>query len=359
VSPLRLRTWGVSLSVTTKAGDRSLAAIFGCSGLVLTEAERAFFKASDPLGFILFARNIDTPDQVRALVSEFRSCVGWTAPVLIDQEGGRVQRLRPPHWRSAPPMRQFGDLYYQNPPLAAKALRANMQAIGVELADLGIDVNCAPCLDVPVPGAHDVIGNRALSEDPAVVSFLAKAACEGLIDAGVVPVIKHLPGHGRAGVDSHKELPVVDALADDIISADLPAFQAVSKLPVAAMTAHVVYTAFDPDQTATLSQSVIQDVIRTRIGFEGLLMSDDLGMKALNGSFQDLAAGCLDAGCDIALHCSGELDEMEQVAAGCSFLSDHAYQAMEMIDQYRGQPRVEIDLESVSFEVASLLDPAV
>ena len=343
----------------TKVGHRPLAAIFGCSGLVLTEAERTFFNACDPLGLILFSRNVDTPEQVRALVSEIRSCVGRNAPVLIDQEGGRVQRLRPPLWRSAPPMRQFGDLYYQNPPLAAKAVRANMQAIGVELAGLGIDVDCAPCLDVPVPGAHDVIGNRALSEDPAVVSFLAKAACEGLIDAGVVPVIKHLPGHGRAGADSHKELPVVDALADEIMSTDFPAFQAVSNLPVAAMTAHVVYTAFDPDQAATLSKFVIQDVIRTRIGFEGLLMSDDLGMKALNGSFKDLASGCLEAGCDIAMHCSGEMEEMESVAAGCSLLSDHAYQAMEIMDRYRGKPRLEIDLESVSFEVASLLDPAV
>lgn len=359
MSPSRLKTWGASLSAIIKAGDRPLAAIFGCAGLVLTEDERAFYKDSNPLGFILFARNVDTPDQVRALVADFRSCVGWNAPVLIDQEGGRVQRLRPPHWRSAPPMQQFGDLYHQNPPLAAKAVKLSMVAIGVELADLGIDIDCAPCLDVPVPGAHDVIGNRALSEDPAVVTFLAKAACEGLMDAGVVPVIKHLPGHGRARVDSHKELPVVDASADEIFSADLPPFQAVSKLPVAAMTAHVVYTALDPDETATLSKTVIQDVIRTRIGFDGLLMSDDLGMKALNGSFKDLASGCLDAGCDVALHCSGDMQEMVQVAAGCSGLNDHAMQAMEVIDQYRGEPQEVFDLETISFLVASLLNPAV
>lgn len=343
----------------TKAVDRPLAAIFGCSGLELTDDERAFFKDANPLGFIVFARNVDTPDQVRALVAEFRSTVGRNAPVLIDQEGGRVQRLRPPHWRSAPPMRQFGELYHRNPPLAAKAVQANMQAIGVELADLGIDVDCAPCLDVPVPGAHDIIGNRALSEDPAIVSFLAKAACDGLIDAGVVPVIKHLPGHGRAGVDSHKELPVVKTPSETLMSTDFVPFQAVAKLPVAAMTAHVVYDSLDADNTATLSNVVIQDVIRDRIGFDGLLMSDDLGMKALNGSFRDLTTRCLEAGCDIALHCSGEMAEMTEVAAGASSLSDHAYDAMERLDAYRGKARVDIDHKAVSFEVATLLDPAV
>jgi len=346
------------LSATTSPGSRPSAVIFGCSGLTLTEAERALFKASDPLGFILFARNVETPDQVRALVSELRACVGRNAPVLIDQEGGRVQRLRPPHWRSAPPLRQFGDLYAHDPERAAKALRINMQAIGVELADLGIDVDCAPCLDVPVPGAHDVIGNRALSEDPEVVAALAASACEGLIDAGVVPVIKHLPGHGRAGVDSHKELPVVDAPEKALASSDLVPFQAVAQMPVAAMTAHVVYQAFDQGNTATLSTRVVSDVIRTQIGFDGLLMSDDLGMKALNGSFEELTAACIEAGCDAALHCSGDLPEMEQVAAGSSVLSDHAYQAMEALDRYRGAPRVEIDRTDASFEVASLLEVA-
>ena len=352
------KTWGAWLSATNSASNRPLAVIFGCSGLTLTDAERAFFTTCDPLGFILFARNVDTPEQVRALVSDLRGCVGRNAPVLIDQEGGRVQRLRPPHWRSAPPLRQFGDLYARDPVRAAKAVRINMQAIGVELADLGIDVDCAPCLDVPVPGAHDVIGNRALSEDPTVVAALAAAACEGLIDAGVVPVIKHLPGHGRAGVDSHIELPTVDAIEDALSSSDFAPFQAVAQMPVAAMTAHVVYDAFDPAQTATLSKTVIGDIIRKRIGFAGLLMSDDLGMKALNGSFEELAAGCLAAGCDVALHCSGVLSEMEQIAVGATPLSDHAYQAMESLDEYRGSPRVEIDRTEASFEVASLLEVA-
>jgi beta-N-acetylhexosaminidase len=352
------KTWGAWLSATNSALNRPSAAIYGCSGLTLTDAEQAFFKTSDPLGFILFARNVDTPEQVRALTSDLRTCVGRNAPVLIDQEGGRVQRLRPPHWRSAPPLRQFGDLFARDPDRALKAVRINMQAIGVELADLGIDVDCAPCLDVPVPGAHDVIGNRALSEDPKVVAALAAAACDGLIDAGVVPVIKHLPGHGRAGVDSHKELPVVDADDDALSSSDLAPFQAVAEMPVAAMTAHVVYDAFDAEQTATLSKTVISDVIRKRIGFGGLLMSDDLGMKALKGSFEDLATGCLEAGCDIALHCSGVLPEMEQIAAGSTALSDHAYQATKVLDEYRGLARIEIDRTAVSFEVASLLEVA-
>ena len=281
-----------------------------------------------------------------------------SAPVLIDQEGGRVQRLRPPHWRSAPPLRQFGDLYAHDPERAAKALRINMQAIGVELADLGIDVDCAPCLDVPVPGAHDVIGNRALSEDAEVVAALAAAACDGLMDAGVVPVIKHLPGHGRAAVDSHEALPLVDTNSNALSTLDFAPFQAVAKMPVAAMTAHVVYQAFDGDCPATLSSKVIGGVIRERIGFQGLLFSDDLGMKALSGSFADLANDCLTAGCDIALHCSGVLHEMEQIAAGATRLSDHAYQAMGDLDVYRGKPRVAIDRDAISFEVASLLDVA-
>lgn len=350
--------WGASLSATSSPASTSLAAIFGCADKTLTEAERSFFKDADPLGFILFARNVENPAQVRALVADLRSCVGRNAPVLIDQEGGRVQRLRPPHWRSAPPLRQFGDLYADDPHRAAKALRMNMQAIGAELTDLGIDVDCAPCLDVPVPGAHDIIGNRALSEDPQVVAALAEAACQGLMDVGVVPVIKHLPGHGRAGADSHEQLPVVDAAQVDLAKQDLLPFQAVSQLPVAAMTAHVVYTGYDPDTAATLSSHVIESVIRDQIGFKGLLMSDDLGMKALSGSFTQRAEASLKAGCDVALHCSGDMAEMEQVAAGCATLSEQAIKAWSTLDAYRGQPRIEINHKDASFEIASLLDPA-
>lgn len=350
--------WGASLSATSSSPSAPLAAIFGCAGKALTDAEKSFFTHANPLGFILFARNVDTPEQVKALVADLRDSVGRNAPVLIDQEGGRVQRLRPPHWRSAPPLRQFGDLYGVDPVRAAKALRLNMQTIGAELADLGIDIDCAPCLDVPVPGAHDIIGNRALSEDPNVVAALAEAACQGLMDVGVVPVIKHLPGHGRAGADSHEQLPVVESKQAELSTQDLVPFQAVSQLPVAAMTAHVVYTDYDLQNAATLSSAVIEGVIRGQIGFKGLLMSDDLGMKALSGSFADRASACLAAGCDVALHCSGDLSEMKQVAGGCAALSDLAKAAMDVLDVYRGQPSVAVDLKEASFEIATLLDPA-
>ncbi|MDG2319515.1 MAG: beta-N-acetylhexosaminidase [Rhodospirillaceae bacterium] len=346
------------MSETNNSWSDSLATVFGCSGHSLSADERSFFRETKPFGFILFARNIDSPDQVRALVDDVRSCVGWSAPVLIDQEGGRVQRLRPPHWRSAPPMNQFGLLYAKHPERAVEAVRINMQAIGKELADLGIDVDCAPVLDVPVPGSHDVIGDRALASDPETVRSLAVAACEGLMDAGIVPVIKHLPGHGRAAVDSHKELPVVDTPEAGLAGQDLLPFQKVAALPVAGMTAHVVYTTFDPDQPATLSRKVIAHVIRDRIGFSGLLFSDDLGMKALESSFSDRASKCLSAGCDIALHCCGDLIEMQQVADGSSRLSDSAIVSFERLESYRGKPRIDVDGTAIAFQVASLLEAA-
>lgn len=357
--PWQPKTWGALLSATSKPLNPPLASIFGCASTELSDAERAFFKDASPLGFILFARNIDHPDQVKALVADMRDCVGRNAPILIDQEGGRVQRLRPPHWRSAPPLRQFGELFAIDPERAKQALRLNMRAIGAELADLGIDVDCAPCLDVPVPGAHDVIGNRALSEDTKVVVALSEAACQGLMDVGVVPVIKHLPGHGRAGVDSHEQLPQVESEHSALADHDLPPFKAVAQLPVAAMTAHVVYTAHDADQPATLSAKVIKEIIRQDIGFDGLLMSDDLGMKALSGSFKARAEASLAAGCDVALHCSGDWTEMQDVAAGCTALSDHAVSSMERLDAYRGKARVDTDLKDVSFEVASLMQEPV
>lgn len=342
----------------SKDAASSLACILGCSGLSLTDDERRFFKGVRPLGFILFARNIEAPDQVRDLVEDLRACVGWRAPVLIDQEGGRVQRLRPPHWRSAPPMIQFGVLYERNPEQARTALRLNMQAIGAELADLGIDVDCAPVLDVPVQGAHDVIGDRAISRAPNVVSELAESACQGLIDVGIVPVIKHMPGHGRAMVDSHESLPVVETPAAQLEEWDYGPFKHVAALPVAGMTAHVVYTSIDADQPATLSNRVIGDTIRTKIGFGGLLMSDDLGMKALSGSFSDLSTRTLKAGCDVVLHCSGKMDEMVQVADGGHVLSERAASAFKTLEAYRGKPRVQIDNHAIAFEVANMLQAA-
>ena len=335
----------------------SLAAIFGCSGFELTSAEVDFFEESKPFGFILFSRNINNPKQVRELIEQFRTCVGWKAPVLIDQEGGRVQRLLPPHWRLAPPMEKFGQLFLIDPEQALLAMRINMQAIGSELVDLGIDVNCAPVLDIPVVGAHNVIGNRAISLETKVVTKMAEAACLGLMDLGIVPVIKHLPGHGRATVDSHEELPVVDATEKDITERDCQPFQKVAQMPVAGMTAHVVYKSLDPENPATLSSVIIEGVIRKRIGFSGLLMSDDLSMKALTGSFTNRAIQSLRAGCDIVLHCSADLREMEQVVQGTNILSSRAVATFERLDSYRGKPTLSVDKEEAGVRVASLLKP--
>ena len=304
------------------------AAILGCAGLRLTEAERAFFARTNPLGFILFARNVDTPAQVADLVAELRLVVGRAdAPVLIDQEGGRVQRLRPPHWRSAPAGAPFARLAAADPAAAAAALRLNFRLIGRELAALGIDVDCAPVLDVPVQGAHDVIGDRAYGIRPAQVAALGRAAMDGLLDEGVLAVIKHIPGHGRAMVDSHQALPVVEAARAELESQDFAPFRALAAAPWA-MTAHVVYKAIDPDAPATTSAKVIGEVIRGVIGFDGVLVSDDLSMKALGGGFGDRARAALDAGCDIVLHCNGEMAEMTAIAAALRPLSESAQERL-------------------------------
>ena len=294
-----------------------LAAVFGMAGLTLADAERAFFKQVRPAGYILFARNIDNPQQVIALVNDLRGLnPDFEAFVLIDQEGGRVQRLKPPHWRHAPASGEFEPLFKSNPARAEEIVRLNLQLIGEELRALGIDVDCAPVADVPVAGAHDIIGDRAFSKDPAVVGRLAVSVCEGLRDAGVVPVIKHIPGHGRAMSDSHLELPVVTASLDELRAPDFVPFKHLSAQPglMFAMTAHVVYTAIDPGLPATTSPKVISDIIRGEIGFQGILISDDLGMKALAGPFDERADAARVAGCDLMLHCDGNLADMQAVA---------------------------------------------
>jgi beta-N-acetylhexosaminidase len=322
-----------------------LAAIFGLAGFALSADERRFFRDIRPLGYILFARNIADPVQVRALVDDLRGLTPDFSPlVLIDQEGGRVQRLRPPAWRAAPNMQSFGVLYGRDPSAAKRVLKLNMQIIGQELMDLGIDVDCAPVMDVPIPGAHDVIGDRAFSHDPAVVSALAPSVCEGLRAAGVVPVIKHIPGHGRAKADSHKELPVVDADLATLRDTDFVPFAAFPavKLDAFAMTAHVVYSAIDPRNPATTSAKVIKDVIRGEIGFQGLLMSDDLCMKALTGPFNERAQAALAAGCDVVLHCDGNLADMEAVAAGCAPLGSNGLRALGAVASFRGKPAARV-----------------
>ena len=291
------------------------AVILGCGGLRLAAEERRFFARFNPLGFILFARNVETPDQVRGLVSDLRQSIGRAdAPVLIDQEGGRVQRLRPPHWRAAPPAAAFGEIAARSASMAAEAARLNAQLIGTELIDLGIDTVCAPVLDLRFPGAHDVIGNRAYSGDPEIVALLGRAVCEGFKTVGVTPIIKHIPGHGRGMVDSHLSLPVVEASRAELEASDFRPFKALADMPWA-MTGHLVYRAIDPDRPATTSPRIVDEIIRGHIGFDGVLVGDDLSMEALHGTIADRAGATLAAGCDLALHCNGKMDEMVTLQA--------------------------------------------
>lgn len=300
------------------------ACILGCSGTQLTAEERVFFEKVQPFGFILFARNVETPGQVRALVDEMRSIVGRpNAPVLIDQEGGRVQRLKPPNWPDFPPAAKFGELYGRDHGRATDAVRLGARLIAAELAAVGVNVDCLPVADVRQPEGHDVIGDRSYGADPAVVASLAQAAADGLMEEGVLPVVKHIPGHGRARVDSHEKLPVVDASVEELERVDFEPFRRLASLPIA-MTAHVVYSRLDPERAATVSPKVIKDVIRGRIGFRGLLLTDDLSMKALRGGLGERAEAAIGAGCDIALHCNGKMEEMVEVAAASPKLTGEA-----------------------------------
>ncbi|MBR0758165.1 beta-N-acetylhexosaminidase [Bradyrhizobium jicamae] len=292
----------------------SRAFITGVSGLTLNQAEREFLRAEQPWGFILFKRNIDTPAQVSALVKEMRHIVGaGDAPVLIDQEGGRVQRLGPPHWPVYPPGAIFSALYDIEPQLGLTAARLSNRLIAADLADLGINVDCLPLADVPVADADAVIGNRAYGTEPAKVAAIARAVTEGLEQGGVLPVLKHIPGHGRATADSHHQLPTVDTAKSELERTDFAAFQPLADLPMA-MTAHVVFSALDPVHPATTSATIIAQVIRGVIGFQGLLMSDDVSMNALAGSIGERTAAIVKAGCDMVLHCNGDIDEMRAVA---------------------------------------------
>ena len=292
-----------------------LAAIFGCAGPRLLAEEAAFYRDLRPWGFILFRRNVETPDQVRALCAALRESIDDPgAPVLVDQEGGRVQRLGPPHWPKYPPARAFGD---------AELVRLGAQLIAHDLRSVGITVDCAPVLDVPQPDAHDIVGDRAYASEPQAVAALGRAAAEGLMAGAVLPVIKHMPGHGRARSDSHEALPVVDADLATLEAGDFAPFKALADMPLA-MTAHIVFTALDAGAPATLSRKVIGDVIRNRIGFTGVLMTDDLSMKALSGSYAARTRAALAAGCDLALHCNGRMEEMQGVAAGAGELTGEA-----------------------------------
>ena len=330
------------------------AVILGCAGTELTAEERAFFRDVDPLGFILFARNVADPDQMRRLTGDLRAAIGRDdAPILIDQEGGRVARLKPPHWRAMPPAAKFGDIAMIDRARAAAAVRINHELLAGELRAIGIDVDCTPVLDLKRPETTTAIGDRAFAADPHLVADLGRAAAEGLMAGGVIPVIKHIPGHGRATLDSHLDLPRIDAEFDALVDSDFVPFRKLNDLPWG-ITAHLVYSAIDPEKPATLSPRVINEVIRGEIGFTGLLISDDMSMKALQGSLDRLAAELIAAGCDVALHCNGKLDEMRLVAAGCGSLSPAARLRYE-----RGRQRVnqepEFDVQELAEELAELM----
>jgi beta-N-acetylhexosaminidase len=290
----------------------------GCSGERLTASERDFFTAADPVGFILFRRNCNSPAKVRDLIGSLRGCVGRDdAPILIDQEGGRVARLRPPHWRHYPSAARLASL---PDPLAATAARLGARLIADDLARLGITVDCLPVLDIPAAGADPVIGDRAYGSDPERVARLGRAVCAGLLDGAVLPVVKHIPGHGRARVDSHHACPRVETGFEELARTDFAPFRVLATMPWA-MTAHIVYSAVDPTAPATLSSRVVAEVIRSEIGFDGVLISDDLSMQALGGRLGERTRWALAAGCDLALHCNGDPGKMEEVVAAARPIS--------------------------------------
>lgn len=333
----------------------SRAFIIGVSGLELTAEERAFIRGERPWGFILFKRNIETPVQVAALVREMRDCLGEAgAPVLIDQEGGRVARLGPPHWPVYPPGAVFGALYDLDPALGLKAARLSSRLIAADLIDLGITVDCLPLADVPVAGADGVIGNRAYGTEPAKVAAIARAVTEGLEQGGVLPILKHIPGHGRATTDSHFRLPTVDTPRDELERTDFAAFQPLANLPMA-MTAHVVFSVLDPAQPATTSATIIRQVIRGVIGFQGLLMSDDVSMNALAGSIAERTRAIVNAGCDMVLHCNGKLDEMRDVARETPELTGEPLERAKRALASRKQPEP-LDRQAARAELDALTD---
>jgi beta-N-acetylhexosaminidase len=333
------------------------AVIFGCQGTLLNAEERAFFRDVRPFGFILFARNCESPAQVWTLCEQLRATVpNSRAPVFIDQEGGRVQRLGPPHWRKRPAARRFGELFERNPEEGREAAYLCARLIARELQEAGITANCTPVLDVPVAGAHDIIGERAYSTDPATVIELGRIVVAGHLDSGVLPVVKHIPGHGRALADSHLALPRVSTPYPELSTHDFVTFRALNNAPVA-MTAHIVYEAIDPKRPATTSSRVVQTVIRREIGFDGLLLSDDLSMAALQGPMGKRAASALLAGCDVVLHCNGDFGEMKEIAAKMKPLSgDSLRRAEAALAQYRAPS--DLDIGKAEAHLAALMGTA-
>jgi beta-N-acetylhexosaminidase len=328
------------------------ATIFGCAGPTLTPDERAFFRDADPFGFILFARNVETPDQVRRLTADLRDAVGRDAPVLVDQEGGRVQRLRAPHWREwLPPLDQVA----RSGPRAAEGMAIRSRIIADELRKVGIDANCAPCADLATDATHPFLRNRCYGTDPAQVAAIARAVAEAHLAGGVLPVAKHMPGHGRSTADTHHDLPTVTEDAATLEETDFAPFRALADLPMA-MTAHVVFAAHDPALPATQSPAMIR-VIRERIGFNGLLLTDDLNMQALSGTLAERAARAIAAGCDIALHCKGDLSEMQAVAAAAGAMGPATHARAQAALAARRNPDP-VDIARLEADLAMILQEA-
>ncbi len=326
------------------------ATILGCAGQVLGPSEAAFFRDADPLGFILFARNVDSPAQVARLTASLRDAVGRDAPVLVDQEGGRVQRLRAPHWREwLPPLDQVAATA---PDTMERAVWLRYRLIAAELAAVGIDVDCAPSGDLAVAGTHAFLRNRCFGDDVPTVIAAARACAAGLLAGGVLPVIKHMPGHGRAVVDSHHDVPHVDADAEDLHDTDFAVFAGLADLPIG-MTGHIVFPAIDPDHPATASPAVIR-MIRSEIGFDGLLMTDDVSMQALSGTIATRSAAAIRAGCDVVLHCNGDRAEMEQAVSAAGAMTEAAQRRSDAAMSMR-RTAEPADLAALDAEVAGLL----
>lgn len=294
--------------------------IYGVSGLTLSDEEKYFFSKNGALGFIVFARNIQDKEQLKKLTDSMKELMGGEVLILVDQEGGRVARLKEPHWKKYPAGQYFADLYQSNPEQAKEELFKNFQEIGKDLSEVGINVDCAPVLDILTPKTHQVIGDRAYGKEADQVVDLARKVCEGLLSQKIYPVIKHIPGHGRGTSDSHLELPSVDVSLDELRKADFLPFIELNDQKFA-MTAHILYNAIDKDCCATISPNAIK-IIREEIGFKNILMSDDVSMKALQGSFYDKSKNILKAGCDIVLHCNGKMEEMQEINSALPVLKD-------------------------------------
>ena len=329
--------------------SRTGAYILGCEGTTLSRAERDFFERAQPWGFILFARNVDTPDQLRALTSELRGAVGRDAPIFIDQEGGRVARMGAPYWREWLPAL---DQVKLNPKASVRSLYIRYRLIADELLSVGIDGNCAPLADIATSETHPILHNRCYGEDVVKVAERAASVAQALLDGGVLPVVKHIPGHGRSTLDTHLELPRVKTKAKELGWTDFMAFEPLAGLPLG-MSAHIVFEDIDPDHPATQSPDMIA-LIREKIGFGGLLMTDDISMKALSGALSVRSRAALRAGCDIVLHCNGVLEQMEEVADACGDLAGEALSRAETALSWR-KPPVPIDIDALDAEFQSLM----